>query len=49
MPNEHCPIDESGNQRIDCMATTTELRKFQQNSFNMLRVLIDIHAPWPDT
>jgi 20S proteasome alpha/beta subunit len=47
-PNEHCPLDEFGNQRLDCVSTVDELCEFQHNSANMLRSLDDIHAPWPD-
>jgi 20S proteasome alpha/beta subunit len=48
-PDEYCPVDEDGNQRIDCSPTTDELNEFRQNSLKMLRTLNDIPAPWLDS
>lgn len=45
-PNKHYPLDENGNQRVDCLATPDELRNFKQNSTDMIRRLNDIPAPW---
>jgi 20S proteasome alpha/beta subunit len=47
-PDEYCPLDEDGNQRIDCSPTTDELNEFRHNSLNMLRTLNDLPAPWSD-
>lgn len=47
-PHEHCPLDEFGNQRVDCLAIEDELRVFRQNSTDMLTRLNELHAPWPD-
>jgi hypothetical protein len=48
-PREFCEVDEFGNQRVDCTATEEELNEFQQNSFQMLRRLNNLNAPWPDS
>lgn len=48
IPLKHCPLDESGNQHVDCLVTQDELQVFRQNSTDMIRRLSELHAPWPD-
>jgi hypothetical protein len=44
-PEQCCPLDEDGKQRVDCSPITDELSEFKQNSLNMLMKLNDIPAP----
>ena len=48
-PDQHCPLDEANNRRIDCSPTEDESNQFRHNSTNMLDTLNNIPTPWPDS
>jgi 20S proteasome alpha/beta subunit len=48
-PNEHCQLDEMGNQRLDCLADVNALCEFRTNSTDMIQRLNELCAPWPDS